>query len=76
MINRSWVIINVSDLTDEMILKSIQTSEATLRKSLDGTKALLKYDGEMPDCFAGMDIYNHSEIKEILNGSDWTNKEI
>ena len=74
--SRSWVIINVSDLTDEMILKSLQTSEATLRKSLDGTKALLKYDGEMPDCFDGMDLYNHSEIKVILNGSDWTDKEI
>jgi len=74
--NRKWIIIDVSNITDEMIQKAIQTSMDTLRKSLDDSKAILKWDGDTPDCFDGMDIYNHSEIKVILNGSDWTDKEI
>ena len=70
--NRTWVIVNVSDITDEMIENAIQSSRDTLRKSLDGTKGLLKWEGETPSCFEGMTIYNHSEILEILRGSDWT----
>ena len=70
--NRDWVIINASDITDEMIEKSIQSSIDTLRKSLDGTKAILKYDGRKPSCFYNIDTYNHSEILEILNSPDWT----
>ena len=70
--NRKWIIINISDITNEMIENSIQTSIDTLRKSLDETKAILKYNGRKPSCFYNMDTYNHSEIKEILNGSDWS----
>ena len=33
--NRKWVIVNVSDITDEMISNAIQTSIDTLRKTLD-----------------------------------------
>ena len=70
--NRKWIIINVSDITDEMIEKSIQTSMDTLRKTLDGSKAILKYEGRKPSCFYNMDTYNHSEILEELSKSDWT----
>ena len=73
--NRKWVIVNVSDITDEMIGSAIQTSMSTLRKSLDGTKAILKWDGETPTCFDGMTTYNHSEILAELSGSDWTEDE-
>ena len=31
--NRKWVIVNVSDITEEMILNAIQTSMSTLRKT-------------------------------------------
>jgi hypothetical protein len=47
----------------------------TLRKSLDGTQAILKYDGRKPYCFYNMTTYNHSEILTILSGSDWTEDE-
>ena len=69
--NRKWVIVNVSDITDEMIDNSRQTSINTLRKTLDGSKALLKWEGDTPSCFDGMDTYNHSEILAELSGSDW-----
>ena len=71
--NRKWIIINVSDITDEMISSAIQSSMDTLRKTLDGTKAILKWDGDTPSCFDGMTTYNHSEIRTELAKSDWSN---
>ena len=70
--NRKWVIVNVSDITEEMIEGAIQSSMGTLRKSLDGTKAILKWDGDTPTCFDGMTTYNHSEILTELAKSTWT----
>ena len=70
--NRKWVIVNVSDITEEMIEGAIQSSMDTLRKSLDGTQAILKYDGDTPTCFDGMTTYNHSEILTELAKSTWT----
>jgi len=70
--NRKWVIINVSDITDEMIASAIQSSMNTLRKSLDGSKAILKFDGDTPSCFDGLTTYNHSEILAELAKSAWT----
>ena len=73
--NRSWVIVNVSDITDEMIFYAIQSSMDTLRKTLDGSKAILKFDGDTPSCFDGLTTYNHSEILTELAKSDWTSSE-
>ena len=70
--NRKWVIVNVSDITDEMIDSAIQTSISTLRKTLNGTKAILKWDGDTPTCFDGMATYSHSEILTELAKSTWT----
>ena len=70
--NRKWGIVTVSDITDEMILSAIQSSMDTLRKTLDGTKAILKWDGDTPSCFDGMVTYNHGEILTELAKSDWT----
>ena len=69
--NKKWVIVNVSDITDEMISSALQTSISTLRKSLDNSKAILKWDGDTPSCFDGMTTYNHSQILTELAGSDW-----
>ena len=70
--NRKWVIVNVSDITDEMIFNAIQTSMNKLRKTNDGSKAILKWEGDTPSCFDGMTTYSHSEILEELAKSDWT----
>ena len=70
--NRKWIIINVSDITDEMISSAIQSSMDTLRKTLDGSKAILKWDGDTPSCFDGLTTYTHSEILTELAKSDWS----
>jgi len=54
---------------------AIESSKNTLRLSLDGTKTILKWDGETPEPFEGMETYTHSEILEELAGADWTSQE-
>ena len=75
--NRKWVIITLADYTDDeletLCLNAIQ-SPNSLRKSLDNSKAILKWDGDTPSVFNGMTQYSHAEIKNILSGSDWTNQ--
>ena len=73
--NRKWAIVNVSNITDEMIDSAIQTSMDTLRKTLDGSKAILKFNGDTPSCFDGLTTYNHSEILTELAKSAWTSLE-
>ena len=70
--NRKWVIVNVLDITDEMISSAIQTSNDTLRKNLVGDSAILKWDGDTPSVFDGMTTYTHSEILTELAKSAWT----
>ena len=70
--NRKWIIINVSDITDDMISNAIQTSSDTLRKTLDDSKAILKWEGDTPSCFDGLTTYSHSQILTELAKSAWT----
>jgi hypothetical protein len=70
--NRKWIIINVSDITSEMISSAIQTSTDTLCKTADNSKAILKWDGSTPSCFDGLTTYTHSEILTELAKSEWT----
>jgi len=74
--NRKWVIITLASYNDEQLenlcANAIQTSVSTLRKTLDGTKAILKWDGDTPEVFDGMTTYNHSEILTELDKSAWT----
>ena len=73
--NRKWVIVNVSDITDEMISNALETSMSTLRKTSDNTRAILKWEGDTPSCFDGMTTYTHSQILTELAKSDWISEE-
>jgi len=55
---------------------AIENSKQTLRLSLtEPTKTILKWDGETPEVFEGMETYTHSEILAELAGPDWTSNE-
>ena len=54
---------------------AIESSKATLRLSVDGTKTILKWDNETPEVFEGMDTFTHAEILAELAGPDWTSQE-
>ena len=77
--NRRWVIITLASYTDEQLdnlcANAIQSGVSTLRKTLDGTKAILKWDGDTPSVFDGMTTYNHSEILTELAKSDWNREQ-
>ena len=77
--NRKWVIITLADYSDnelqEFVDNAIQTIVDTLRKSLDNTKAILKWDGDTPSVFNGMTTYTHSEILTELRKSTWTEED-
>ena len=77
--NRKWVIITLASYSDEQLenlcANAIQTSVSTLRKTLDGTKAILKWDGDTPSCFDTMTTFSHSQILTELAKSTWTRPE-
>ena len=74
--NRKWVIITLSSYNDEQLenlcANAIQSGVGTLRKTLDNSKAILKWDGDTPTVFDGMTTYSHSEILTELNKAEWT----
>jgi len=76
--NRKWVIITLADYTsdqlEDLVSNAIQSSSSTLRKSVDGTKAILKWDGDTPTIFNGMTTYNHTQILTTLATSEWTSE--
>lgn len=51
-------------------------SPNAIRKSLDGTKGILKWKGETPECInlltTKSQFYNHQEMFEIVNTSEWS----
>ena len=74
--NRKWVIITLADYSsdelDTLVDYSLQTNAGTIRKTLDGAKAILKWDGDTPSCFNGMTTYTHSEIlTELQRENVW-----
>ena len=77
--NRKWVIITLASYTDEelenLVGNAIQSSVNSLRKSVDSTKAILKWDSDTPSVFSSMTTYNHSEILTILATDEWTANE-
>jgi hypothetical protein len=75
--NREYMIFNVSELTQIDFSQVLETSAETVRKSLDGTKTFVKWDGVEPPCVSALTTkegpYTYEEILEILSGPEWTN---
>jgi hypothetical protein len=72
--NRRYVIINVSDLTDTIIGKCLQTSSDTCRKSVKGTdRVILSYNNTVPSELSSYTQYTHSQIRAIVDDTagDW-----
>jgi len=72
---RTYVIIDASEVSSVDFDQILQTSADTLRYSVDGSKALLKYEGKQPFFLLGKTEYNHEEILSILSGPEWTAEE-
>jgi len=74
----TYVILNKTDIVDsdgDVLIdfsKLLNRNESMLRYSLDGTKAVVKYNGEQPDFLDGKTDYTHAEILVEMAKSDWT----
>tara|TARA_R110002051_G_scaffold195813_1_gene263750 strand:- start:377 stop:598 length:222 start_codon:yes stop_codon:yes gene_type:complete len=70
-----YIIYNIADVSSIDFSQVDETSQDTLRLSIDGTKTVLKFTGETPNFLVGLQQYNHSEILAIMQTTDWTNEE-
>ena len=78
--NRQFMIFNVSELSNIDFNQVLETSSSTVRKSIDGTKTFVKWDGDtVPNSVDSLltieGPYTYDEIKIILSGLDWTPEE-
>ena len=71
--SRKYVIINSDEVSSVNFDQVDETSESTLRYSLDGSKTFVKFDTDTtPSFLDGKTQYTHSEILTILATDEWT----
>ena len=74
--NRRWVIIPSTSIGEINFNDVLETSENTLRKSVDESKTFVKYDGAQPASVAALagvsSEYDHVAILNLLTGSAWS----
>jgi hypothetical protein len=70
-----YIIYNMDDVSSIDFSQVEETSQDTLRLSIDTTKTVLKFAGETPGFLVGLQQYNHSEILAIMHTPEWTNEE-
>lgn len=72
----TYVIVDATELDNVDFSQVKQSSAIKLRYSLDGSKFLLKFEGDTPSFLEGKTQYTHSEILSILAGAEWSSDEI
>ena len=75
--SREFMIFNVTELDQIDFTQVLETSAETVRKSVDGTKTFVKWDGVIiPDCVLNLltkeGPYTYEEILTILATPEWT----
>ena len=74
--NREFMIFNVSELDQINFTQVHETSAETVRKSVDGTKTFVKWDGAIPSSVSSLTTkegpYTYEEILAILSTEEWT----
>ena len=86
--DRTYVIVNISGLTEVDFTQVMETAASTVRKSLDGAMFTLKFEHDVPQTIIDLDnngylievggikYFNHPEILEIVNGPDWNSPDV
>lgn len=72
---RKYVIINTSEVSEVDFNQVIEKSADDLRISVDGSKSIVKFEGDTPSFLIGETQYTWSEIMDVLNTSEWTTPE-
>lgn len=66
---------NITDVTDYIFSRAVQSDPLKLRTSVDGTKNVLKFtEGNVPYSLIGQDYgpYTQAGVVVILAGAEWT----
>ena len=77
VLNREFMIFNVSELNTINFNEVLETSEDTVRKSVDLTKTFVKWNGiNIPQCVQNLTTsegpYSYNEMLDILATPEWT----
>ena len=77
--NRKYVIFNTSETGSIDFSQVMETSVNTLRLNISGSQTFVKYEGSQPSSVAGLSSksneYTHTQILNVLTGSEWSNSE-
>ena len=72
-----YAIININDLDNVDFTQIGETSSETIRKSLDETMFVIKWQTEpdfiKDDVVIPLQVLTHEECLELMNTSEWTN---
>ncbi len=79
--SRKFMIFNISELSLIDFSEVLETSENTVRLSIDGSKAFVKWEGDItPSSISNLTTkegpYTYSEIINILSTTEWSQNEI
>tara|TARA_R110000823_G_scaffold6209_1_gene23935 strand:- start:125 stop:346 length:222 start_codon:yes stop_codon:yes gene_type:complete len=70
-----YVIYDMANVANIDFSQVGETSQYTLRLSINKKETVLKFTGETPAFLVGLQQYTHSEILAIMASSEWTKKE-
>jgi len=74
-VNREFIIFNVSELNKINFNEVLETSEDTVRKSVDLTKTFVKWNGNTPPCVQSLTTsegpYTYNQMLTILATPEW-----
>lgn len=74
--SRQFVVFDVSELSKIDFNQVFETSAETVRRSVDGTKTFVKWDGEtVPECVEFLmtkgDYLTYEEIQSLMETTEW-----
>ena len=64
---KKYIIVNTSELSSLDFNELLNTSEDYVRKSVNGSKAIVSYEGTTPSALSGKTEYTNSELLAIVN---------
>tara|TARA_R100000482_G_scaffold29279_3_gene9235 strand:+ start:2222 stop:2458 length:237 start_codon:yes stop_codon:yes gene_type:complete len=68
---RKYVVIDSSDVSQVDFSKVLETSEDTLRWSVDGSQTFVKFEGAIPDFLVGKTQLTYGEMLNLLESPTW-----
>jgi hypothetical protein len=73
--NRQYLIFPTNQLYKVDFTQVLETSQETVRKSVDKTKTFVKWENETPSFISELTNtegpYTHFEIQDILSSNEW-----